>query len=93
MGIRGGEWKQQLLEEHFHEVAGTSYTDAQSSGFEVLPDDMVIKTFLTDGSSSDPFEVTSFTVSLLATGSDTGSNTGRDDTVLTRVSCECQRKD
>lgn len=46
IGLRGGEWKRILLEEHFHEAAGTSYSDAQASGFEVLPDDVVIKTFL-----------------------------------------------
>lgn len=52
------------MEEHFHELAGTSYTDAQKSGFEVLPDDMVVKSFLTKGEASEMFEVTTFPVSI-----------------------------
>ena len=63
MGLRGGEWRRQLLEEHFHEAAGTSYTDVQASGFEVLPDDMVIKSFLTRGEAVEIFEVSTFPVS------------------------------
>ena len=52
------------MEEHYHETAGTSYSDAQLSGYDVLPDDMVIKTFLTKGEASEGFEVTAFPVSL-----------------------------
>lgn len=66
MGLRGGEWRRQLLEEHFHEAAGTSYTDVQESGFEVLPDDMVIKSFLnhaTGGDITEAFQITPFSVS------------------------------
>jgi len=54
------------LEEHFHEVAGTSYTDAHASGFEVLPDDMVIKNFLKE-SEAERFELKSFPVSEIYT--------------------------
>ncbi len=53
-----------LIEEHFHEAEGTSYTEAQASGFEVLPDDVVIKNFLSKGEATDTFEVVSFPVSL-----------------------------
>ena len=63
MGVRGGEWRRLLLEEHFHEAAGTSYTDAQASGFDVVPDDMVIKSFLTRTELSEAYEVTTFPVS------------------------------
>ena len=63
MGVRGGEWRRLLLEEHFHEAAGTSYTDVQASGFEVLPDDMVIKSFLSGTELSEAYEVTTFPVS------------------------------
>ncbi len=52
-----------LLEEHFHEVAGTSYTDAHESGYEVLPDDMVIKNYLTQ-TEDERFAPRSFPVSL-----------------------------
>lgn len=54
-----------LLEEHYHEVAGTSYTDATASGFEVLPDDIVIKSFTSyvRGEGADGFEVKPFPVS------------------------------
>ncbi len=51
-----------LLEEHFHEVEGTSYTDAHESGYEVLPDDMVIKNYLTQ-SGEERFEMRAFPVS------------------------------
>ena len=64
MGVRGGEWRRLLLEEHFHEAAGTSYQDAHASGFDVVPDDMVIKSFLNRTDISDPaYEVTTFPVS------------------------------
>ncbi len=63
MGVRGGEWRRQLLEEHFHEAAGVSYTDVQASGFEVLPDDMVIKSFLARSEPTENYEVTTFPVS------------------------------
>ena len=62
IGLRGGEWRRLLLEEHFHEAAGTSYSDAHASGFEVLPDDIVIKNFLQEG-GEERFEVRSFPVS------------------------------
>ena len=51
-----------LLEEHYHEVAGTSYTDATASGFEVLPDDIVIKNFIS-GEGTDGFDIKPFSVS------------------------------
>ena len=35
----------------------------QASGFEVLPDDMVIKSFLTRGEAVEIFEVSTFPVS------------------------------
>ncbi len=53
-----------LLEEHFHEVEGMSYTDAHESGYEVVPDDMVIKNYLTKGSGDERFEMRPFLVSL-----------------------------
>ena len=46
-----------MVEEHYHEAAGTSYSDAQASGFEVLPDDVVIKSFLQKRDSSEGAEV------------------------------------
>ena len=61
--MRGGEWWRILVEEHYHEAAGTSYSDAQASGFEVLPDDVVIKSFLQKRDSSEGFEVKSCHVS------------------------------
>lgn len=54
-----------LLEEHFHEAEGTSYSDAQASGFEVLTDDVVVKSFLNKGEATEVFEVATFTVSTL----------------------------
>ena len=66
IGLRGGEWRRMLIEEHYHEAAGTSYSDAQASGFEVLPDDVVIKNFLNKAEASDIFEVKPFSVSLEA---------------------------
>ncbi len=53
-----------LLEEHFHEVEGTSYSDAHESGYEVLPDDMVVKNFLTQ-SGDERFDLRSFPVSII----------------------------
>ena len=53
-----------LLEEHLHEVVGTSYTEAQASGFEVFPDDVVIKNFLKRREATDLFDVKAFSVSL-----------------------------
>ena len=72
MGVRGGEWRRLLLEEHFHEAAGTSYTDAQASGFDVVPDDMVIKSFLNKTELSEAYEVTTFPVSWLDFGTTVG---------------------
>ena len=46
-----------MVEEHYHEAAGTSYTDAHASGFEVLPDDVVIKSYLQRRDPSEGFEV------------------------------------
>ena len=53
-----------LIEEHYHEAAGTSYTDAHESGFEVVPDDIVIKSFLLKGETTEEFELKAFPVSL-----------------------------
>ena len=53
-----------LIEEHYHEAAGTSYSEAQASGFEVLPDDMVIKSFLHKTDPVEEFEMKPFPVSL-----------------------------
>ena len=55
--MRGGEWWRIMVEEHYHEAAGTSYTDAHASGFEVLPDDVVIKSYLQKRDPSEGFEV------------------------------------
>ncbi|XP_064397834.1 uncharacterized protein LOC135344542 isoform X2 [Halichondria panicea] len=60
IGLRGGSWRRMLLEEHFHEVEGMSYTDAHESGYEVVPDDMVIKNYLTKGSGDERFEMRPF---------------------------------
>ncbi len=67
IGLRGGEWKRMLIEEHYHETAGTSYSDAHASGFEVVPDDIVIKSFLNKGEATEEFELKAFPVSLFLT--------------------------
>ena len=64
IGLRGGEWKRILLEEHYHETAGTSYSDAHASGFEVLPDDVVIKSFLDNMDYRENVQINSLPVSL-----------------------------
>ena len=46
-----------MVEEDYHEAAGTSYTDAHASGFEVLPDDVVIKSYLQKRDPSEGFDV------------------------------------
>jgi len=62
VGLRGGQWRRQLLEEQFHEAAGTSYSDAQASGFEIVPDDIVVKSFLQHKDTVDPFDFKPFPV-------------------------------
>ena len=51
-----------MLEEQYHEAAGTSYTDAQASGFEIVPDDIVVKGFLQNKETVDPFDFKPFPV-------------------------------
>ena len=59
-----------LLEERFHEAADASYTDVQASGFEVVYDDAVHRSFMnqpSDGGSgglATGFEPRLFHVSL-----------------------------
>ena len=65
IGLRGGEWKRVLLEEHFHEAAGTSYSDAHDSGFEVLPDDVVIRTFLDQADYRETIQINNLPVSYM----------------------------
>ena len=58
-----------LLEERFHEAADASYTDVQASGFEVVYDDAVHRSFITQsnegggGSLATGFEPRLFHVS------------------------------
>ena len=55
ISLRGGEWWWMMLEERFHEAADASYSDVQASGFEVVYDDAVHRSFmnqLTDSGSS-----------------------------------------
>ena len=65
IGLRGGEWKRMLLEEHYHEAAGVSYADVTADDFEVVPDDVVIKTFLEQAELTDPFDIKDFSVGSL----------------------------
>ena len=53
-----------LLEEHYHEAAGVSYAEVTADDFEVVPDDMVIKTFLQQPELTPPFDVKDFSVSI-----------------------------
>ena len=50
------------MEEQYHEAAGTSYTDAQASGFEIVPDDIVVKSFLHLTEPVEPFDFKPFPV-------------------------------
>lgn len=56
INLRGGEWWWMLLEERYHEANGTSYSDVQASGFEVVYDDAVLRSFLSkqDGTAFEP---------------------------------------
>ena len=64
--LRGGEWWWLLLEEQYHEAPGTSYSDVQASGFEVVYDDAVLRSFLSqsDTHTAGEFEPKNFRVNL-----------------------------
>jgi hypothetical protein len=62
ISIRGGEWKRMLLEEHYHEAPDVSYADVTAKDFDVVPDDMVIKSFLDYTELIDPFTIKDFTI-------------------------------
>ena len=64
--LRGGEWWWLLLEEQYHEAPGTSYSDVQASGFEVVYDDAVLRSFLSqsDTHTAGEFEPKYFRVRL-----------------------------
>ncbi|CAI8053290.1 Ultraviolet-B receptor UVR8 [Geodia barretti] len=62
MGLRGGEWKRMLLEEHYHEAPDVSYADVTANDFEVVPDDVVIKSCLDQDELVDPFDLKNFSI-------------------------------
>ena len=51
-----------LLEEHYHEAPDVSYADVTAKDFDVVPDDMVIKSFLDYTELIDPFTLKDFSV-------------------------------
>ena len=51
-----------LLEEHYHEAPDVSYADVTANDFDVVPDDVVIKTCLNQDDVVEPFNIENFTV-------------------------------
>ena len=51
-----------LLEEHYHEAPGASYADAAAKDFDVVPDDIIIKSCLDQDELTDPFDIKEFLV-------------------------------
>lgn len=51
-----------LLEEHYHEAADVSYADITANDFDVVLDDVVIKSFLNQAELVAPFDVKDFSV-------------------------------
>lgn len=56
MGLRGGEWKRMLLEEHYHEAPDVSYAEVTAKDFDVVPDDVIIKSCLDQDEYADAKE-------------------------------------
>ena len=50
-----------LLEEHYHEAPDVSYADV-TADFEVVPDDLVIKSCLNQDERVDSFDIKEFSV-------------------------------
>lgn len=46
INIRGGQWEHIMLEERLHEASKIHFNEASSLGFEVLSDDMVVKSLV-----------------------------------------------
>jgi hypothetical protein len=62
IGLRGGEWRRMLLEEHYHEAPDVSYADVTANDFDVVPDDVIIKSCLDQTELNDPFDMKEFSV-------------------------------
>lgn len=62
IGLRGGEWKRVMLEEHYHEAPDVSYADVTAKDFDVVLDDAVIKSVLDLDEPIEPFDVKDFSV-------------------------------
>lgn len=89
MGMRGGEWKRMLLEEHYHEAPDVSYADVTAKDFEVVPDDFVIKSCLQQDDLAYPFDIKEFTVSLLSLDSTNEIKHRRASRVCQAVQVTC----
>ena len=51
-----------LLEEHYHEAPDVSYADMTARDFDIVLDDVIIKSCLDQTDLADPFDIKEFSV-------------------------------
>ena len=54
INIRGGQWQHIMLEERLHESSNIPFNEASSIGFEVLSDEVVVKSLVRPKGELDP---------------------------------------